>query len=202
MIKVMGITGSPKIHGNTEKLLDSFLKGAEDAGAQIVKIKLRNQKYTSCQGCNKCHKTGVCVLKDELTPVFESIMNDVDILVIASPIYSMTITAEMKALIDRTQYLWARKFIKKDLSFDRKHMERHKGIFISTAGQDNKNVFDAAFPVLKAFFNDAGFDYSLNITANAMDKYGGIENRTDILSDAENKGKETVLALKKIMNAN
>ncbi|MBN2734662.1 MAG: flavodoxin family protein [Methanomicrobiaceae archaeon] len=197
MVKVMGISASPKVHGNTEKLLDSFLKGAESAGAETEKVKLKDLKYRSCQGCNRCHLSGVCVLNDDLTPLLEKIMTDVDILVLASPIYSMTITAEMKAFIDRTQYLWARKFVKKNLVFTKEHMKNHKGIFISTAGQEMKTVFEAAYPVIKAFFNDSGFEYFTNITAEGMDRYSGIERRPDILKEAEDAGEKAVLDLLK-----
>ena len=109
-VKVLGISGSPRRHGNTETLLDAVLDGARDAGAEVEKIILRSLDYASCRGCNACHRTGACIIKDELTPVFEEIAR-ADILVVASPIYSMGIPAELKGLIGRTQYIWARKFI-------------------------------------------------------------------------------------------
>ncbi|WOF15230.1 flavodoxin family protein [Methanoplanus sp. FWC-SCC4] len=197
MIKVTGISGSPKKYGNTEKLLDSFLEGAESAGAATEKILLKKMKYRSCQGCNACHKTGYCVITDDLTEIFEKIMNETDILVLASPIYSMSITAEMKAFIDRGQYLWARKFIKKDLVFDEEHLKTHKGVFVSTAGQDIKNVFDAAHPVVRAFFNDAGFEYYKDINVHGMDKYKGIDGHPSALTYAYGEGKKIVSELSK-----
>ncbi|MEG3056021.1 MAG: flavodoxin family protein [Methanoculleus sp.] len=138
-IKVLGISGSPRRHGNTETLLDAVLDGARDAGAEVEKIILRTLDYASCQGCNACHRTGVCIIEDEITPVFEAIAR-ADILIVASPIYSMGITAELKGLIDRTQYIWARKFILKTLYFTNKHIQHHKGIFVSTAGLGWENV--------------------------------------------------------------
>jgi hypothetical protein len=101
----------------------------------------------------------------------------------------------MKGFIDRTQYLWARKFVKKNLSFSEEHLKTHNGFFISTAGQDIKGVFDAAYPVIRAFFNDAGFEYSGNITEEGMDKYGGIERKPDALQNAEKAGRKAVLNL-------
>ncbi|MBP2134296.1 multimeric flavodoxin WrbA [Methanomicrobium sp. W14] len=199
MVKVTAIAGSPKRYGNTEKLLDSFLKGAENAGGEVEKIKLKEIKYDSCQGCNACHNTGVCIIKDDLTDVFKKIMDDTDILVLASPIYSMSITAEMKGLIDRGQFLWAQRFVKKNLHFDSAHLDTHPGVFVSTAGQDIKNVFDAAYPVITAFFNDSGFKYSKNITISGMDKSGGIGGRPDALEEAEKEGERIVLQLSKIL---
>ena len=54
-VKVLGISGSPHRHGNTETLLDTFLEGAEGAGAEVRKVVLRELSYTTCRGCNACH---------------------------------------------------------------------------------------------------------------------------------------------------
>src|SRR5512136_2334808 len=133
VITVMGISGSPHRHGNTETLLDSFLDGAKAAGATVEKVVLRDLDYSPCRGCNACHKTGECVVKDDAIALFDRVLK-ADAIAVASPIYSMGITAELKGLIDRGQYLWARKFILKTLYFTNEHIQRHKGIFISTAG--------------------------------------------------------------------
>lgn len=196
-IKVLGISGSPRRHGNTETLLDAVLEGASEAGAQVEKIVLRPLEYTSCQGCNVCHKTGICVIKDDLTEVFEKI-GDADVIVLASPIYSMGITAEAKGLIDRAQYLWARKFIKKNLYYTAEHIRRHKGIFVSTAGLGWENVFDAAFPAITAFFNTTGFEYWDNVIANDMDRYGGIAGHPTALAEGREKGRNVVALLRKV----
>ncbi|WP_292395241.1 flavodoxin family protein [Methanoculleus sp. UBA303] len=199
-IRVLGISGSPRRHGNTETLLDAVLEGAREAGAAVEKIVLRPLDYASCRGCNACHRIGVCVIQDDLTPVFEKIAA-ADVMVIASPIYSMGITAEAKGLIDRAQYLWARKFILKNLYFAAGHTRRHKGIFVSTAGLGWENVFDAAFPALTAFFNTTGFEYWDNIIANDLDRYGGIAGHPTALAEAREKGQSVVALLRKMQAA-
>ncbi|UUX93873.1 NAD(P)H-dependent oxidoreductase [Methanoplanus endosymbiosus] len=193
-INVLGISGSPRKNGNTEKLLDCFLKGAYDAGGAVEKIELRKLGYKSCMGCNKCHKSGVCVVHDDLTGLYMKILS-ADITALASPIYSMSVTAEIKGLIDRGQYLWARKFILEDLHFDENHVKNHKGFFISTAGMERTDVFDYVKPVVTAFFNDCGIEFTDTIAANGMDKSGGIEGRPEIMKSAYNAGREAVLSL-------
>ena len=66
-VTVLGISGSPHRHGNTETLLDSFLDGAKAAGASVEKVVLKDLNYSPCRGCNACHKTGECVVKDDAT---------------------------------------------------------------------------------------------------------------------------------------
>ncbi|MFA7562258.1 MAG: flavodoxin family protein [Methanoculleus sp.] len=190
-VNVLGISGSPRRHGNTETLLDAVLDGAREAGGEIEKIVLRRLDYASCQGCNVCHKTGACIIDDDLTEIFEKIAG-ADVLVVASPIYSMGITAETKGMIDRAQYLWAQKFILKTLYYSAEHTRRHKGIFVSTAGLGWENVFDAAFPAITAFFNTTGFEYWDNVIANDLDRYGGIAGHPTALADAQKKGRDVV----------
>lgn len=196
-IEVLGISGSPRRHGNTETLLDSFLDGAKSADGGVEKVVIKTLIYRSCQGCNACQKTGVCILTDDFTPLHHRVL-EVDIIALASPIYSMGITAEMKSFIDRSQPLWARKFVLKNLYFDYDHIRRHKGVFISTAGQSWDYVFDGAYPIINAFFNDAGFEYYDNIIANNMDTYGGIRGHPTALEDAYRKGAAVVGEVRKI----
>jgi multimeric flavodoxin WrbA len=196
-IKVLGISGSPHRHGNTETLLDSFLAGAKTAGASVEKVVLKDLDYVPCQGCNACHKTGDCIVQDDAITLFDKILK-ADSVAVASPIYSMGITAELKGLIDRGQYLWARKFILKTLFFPNEHIIQHKGVFISTAGLSWDNVFDAAFPAITAFFNGVGFEYYDNIIANNMDEFKGIKNHPTALRDAFEKGQRVVAVLKKL----
>ena len=190
-VKVLGISGSPHRHGNTETLLDAFLAGSSEAGGETDKVILKDLEYSPCRGCNVCHKDGECIVKDQAIPLFDRILT-IDCLAVASPIYSMGITAELKGLIDRAQYIWARKFILKNLYFTDDHIRSHKGIFISTAGLSWDNVFDAAFPAITAFFNTIGFEYYDNIIANEMDKYHGIGGHPTALMEAHTKGREVV----------
>jgi multimeric flavodoxin WrbA len=196
---VLGISGSPHRHGNTETLLDTFLEGAHDAGATVEKVVLKDLNYSPCRGCNACHKTGDCIVQDDAIGLYERIMA-ADCIAVASPIYTMGITAELKGFIDRGQYLWARKFVLKTLYFTNEHVRQHKGIFVSTAGLGWDRVFDGAFPVITALFNSVGFEYYDNIIANDMDEYGGIRQHPTALSDAYEKGRKVVRVLEK-MNA-
>ncbi|HUK39255.1 MAG TPA: flavodoxin family protein [Methanomicrobiales archaeon] len=199
-VMVLGISGSPRRHGNTETLLDAFLDGAREAGGETDKVVLRSVKYSACQGCNACHKSGACIIEDELVPLFDRVLA-VDALALASPIYTMGITAEMKGFLDRAQYLWARKYLLKTLYFTREHIRRHKGVFISTAGTGWERVFSSAFPIMTAFFDITGFEYYDNVIANDMDRWKGIRNHPTALADAAAKGRKVVEEIARIREA-
>ncbi len=187
-MKIIAVNGSPRKNGNTETVLTAFLNGARDAGAEIESVRLEDLTFRNCRGCNTCHKKGVCVITDELTPLFAKILQ-ADVLVLASPIYSMTVTAEMKAFIDRGQFLWAQRFKTGTLRFDAHHLATHTGVFIGTSGQVVDSIFNAAFPVVRAFFSDAGFSYTENVLFPGMDLRGGVKAWQESTEEAYAHGK-------------
>lgn len=195
-VQVLGVLGSPHRHGNTEHLLDGFLAGAREAGGDVEKVVLAELQYRPCRGCNACHKTGVCVLHDDAIPLIERIAS-IDCCVIASPIYSMGITAELKGLIDRAQYLWAQRWILKTRPEELADPSCRRGVFLSTAGLSKETVFDAALPVMTAFFHGLGFAEYDRLTVNGMDQYGGIQGHPTALRDASMLGGAVVRDLER-----
>lgn len=194
MTRVIGVSGSPHRHGNTETLLDAFLEGARGASAEVEKVVLSTLSYAPCRGCNLCHRTGICVVKDDAVPLLER-MAEADVLAVASPIYSMGVTAELKGLIDRAQYLWARRFVTNTLDYSPEHLALHRGVFLATAGSDWPGVFDAAYPVVRALFSGIGFEYAENLVYDAMDRHGGVRGHPAALAEAAAAGRRAVEAL-------
>ncbi|MDD1729603.1 MAG: flavodoxin family protein [Methanospirillum sp.] len=195
-ITVIGVLGSPHRHGNTEILLDTFLKGATEAGGVAEKVILSKLSYSSCKGCNACHKTGDCIMQDEIHPVFERML-DADCLAVSSPIYTMGITTELKGFIDRAHYIWVRHFKLKTHPLPPEKKVLHRGYFLSTAGMDREDVFATTFPMMQALFNIFGFSYCADILAKDMDGSGGIYGRPDILEMAYQNGYEAVRGIQK-----
>ncbi|PKL60309.1 MAG: flavodoxin family protein, partial [Methanomicrobiales archaeon HGW-Methanomicrobiales-4] len=181
--------------GNTEILLDNFLRGAAEAGGTVEKIVLTRLSYSSCKGCNACHKTGDCILDDDIHQAFRKLL-DADCIAISSPIYTMGITTELKGFIDRAHYLWVRhlKLGTDPLPPEKKLL--HRGYFLSTAGMDRDDVFDTAFPMMRAFFNIFGFSYCADILAKDMDGYKGITKNPDILKVAYEAGFDAITGIK------
>lgn len=194
-IRVIGVMGSPRLKGNTATLLARFLAGAADAGAITEEIVLIKQNYSPCSGCNACHKTGSCILDDDAPALLEGLMN-ADCIVIASPVYSMGITAELKSFIDRAHYLWVRQFRMKMIVLPPERKQNHYAYYISTAGMDRPDVFDTAFPTMRALFNILGFAYCQNILAPDLDRYEGIANHPYLLEKAYNAGSRAVMHLR------
>ena len=101
-MKIVAVLGSPHgIKGATGTLLAEVIRGAQEAGAQATELlSLADHKVNPCLACDACHKTGVCPQKDDFK-LLRSAMIEADGIVLASPNYIMSVSAQMKALFDR-----------------------------------------------------------------------------------------------------
>lgn len=106
MKKVLILSGSPRIGGNSDILCDEFKKGAIEAGNEVEKINVAQKKIAYCNACYYCQThNGECCIKDDMAAILQKII-DADVLVLASPVYFYAINAQLKALIDRTVARW------------------------------------------------------------------------------------------------
>lgn len=104
-MRVLVINGSPRAKGNSDLLCDEFIRGAEEAGHQVEKISLREKKIAPCRACYACFKTGACVQKDDMAEILEKAEAS-DVLLLASPTYFLTMSGQMKVMIDRLLPKW------------------------------------------------------------------------------------------------
>lgn len=101
-MKVLALMGSPRKKGNTSILCDEFLRGAVEAGHETEKVNVVDKKINGCLGCGGCQRNGgTCVQKDDMTELYEKLAA-ADAIVLASPLYFYTWTAQMKTVLDRT----------------------------------------------------------------------------------------------------
>ncbi|MCX5718639.1 MAG: flavodoxin family protein [Nitrospirae bacterium] len=100
-MKIISIVGSPHgIKGNTARLLRVVLDGAESQGAETEIVLLPGGTVLPCKGCNTCHKKGRCPQKDDFESIKQKILES-DGLVLASPNYIFSVSAQMKTFMDR-----------------------------------------------------------------------------------------------------
>ena len=102
-MKIVAFNGSPRgKRSNTDRILQPFLEGAREAGAETETVYIKDQKINYCQGCFNCWtKTpGVCIHKDDM-PALLVKMRQADVVVYAVPLYVFSVTAQMKTFMDR-----------------------------------------------------------------------------------------------------
>jgi len=103
-LRVTGISGSARVGGNTDTILHEALAAAKEEGAEIELIRLSDYKLGPCDGCDACRKTKSCVINDDGKKLYQKIVKS-DGVILGSPAYFQSVTAQMKTFIDRIGYL-------------------------------------------------------------------------------------------------
>ncbi len=101
-MKVLAINGSPRKKGNTQVLLDAALDEFKNAGAEAETISMADYSIKPCTGCERCYqKFWDCPIGDDAVKVLKK-MAYADALLVGSPVYFGGVTAQLKALFDRS----------------------------------------------------------------------------------------------------
>jgi multimeric flavodoxin WrbA len=145
-MNIVAISASPRRHGNSETLLDHALAGAISAGAKTEKIILSLLDIRPCHGSDACLKKAECFVKDDMPQVLDKIAK-ADSIIIASPVYFGSVTAQLKAMIDRCQPLWVEKYILK-----KKRSVQKKGVFLCVSSYNEREFFRNSKEIVDIFF--------------------------------------------------
>jgi multimeric flavodoxin WrbA len=191
-MKVLGLFGSPRRGGNTEILLEEALKGAEKEGAEIERLYLSDLDITPCTECHGCDETGSCVILDDMQKIYPKLL-EADAIILASPIFFYGVTAWAKTVIDRSQALWAKKYLVNDPSMG-KSGKRRKGFFISVGATKGQKIFEGAILTVKYFFDALNTEYTGELLYRGVDGKGEILSHPRALEQAREAGRKLVLA--------
>jgi multimeric flavodoxin WrbA len=186
-MNVCGIVGSPKKHGNVDLLVSQVLKGSSSQGAKTRKIYLNGMHIKPCQSCgiDPCPK--YCLFDDDMKEIY-AMLKSCEAIVLGSPVYFDSVSAQTKLMIDRCNCLMP--YVKQSdgtFSFERRIKERKKGVFIAVAGPDQE--FKTILATAKGFFNWANIELVETILyPNNSDKLGSVKNDKERMKQAFNIG--------------
>jgi multimeric flavodoxin WrbA len=100
-MNIVAVNGSPSgSKGCTGRLLAALIDGAREAGAVVTLFELGQLTVKPCTSCRTCQRVGTCVIEDDY-PKIKAAMIAADGIVLASPNYISSVSAQMKALFDR-----------------------------------------------------------------------------------------------------
>ena len=183
--KVLVLSSSPRRGGNSDRLCDRFMAGAQQAGHEVEKIFLKDRRIGYCTGCGACYGgAGPCPQKDDAAGVIGK-MVEADVIVMATPVYFYTLSAQMKTLIDRccARYLEMKgkefrrrvKELAAELNMDTAYLNRELGVGFS--GGEKKKVEMLQLLLLQPKLaildeTDSGLDVdALSTVSHGMDAY-------------------------------
>lgn len=132
---ILLLMSSPRRKGNTDKLADAFIEGAVDKGHNVKKFYVSCRKINPCLGCQYCTKhKGNCIQDDSMQEIYDAFENS-EVVVLASPLYFHSISAQLKAVIDR---LYAAGSYK-NFQYDEK-----EAVLLMTCMETGDDIFDQA----------------------------------------------------------
>lgn len=174
-IKILGICGSPRNEkSQTKKLLIRFLNRCKEMEVDIKIVDLSQYKVNFCLACEKCHKQPTCPVGDDRNLIVEEMLAS-DGIVFASPVYIDSVSAQLKALFDRTSH-----FI---------HCLRLIGKYTSGIITSGSGKGDMVLDYIKHYSNIVGAQYVGGINIK-------VPLKEDDLKEAEKLADEFLKAIK------
>lgn len=99
-MKIVCLQGSPRIAGNTDRIVTEIIRGMKQPDAVVTVHRLHQADLHFCTGCKSCYVTGRCVQEDGVQTIAEDLLS-ASLVIAASPSYWGDVTAQMKTFIDR-----------------------------------------------------------------------------------------------------
>jgi multimeric flavodoxin WrbA len=190
-MKVLVILGSPRRKGNSQTLAEAVIGGLQERQDCAVEyVYLHGLKLSPCHGCGGCEKTGQCVVKDDMTELYEKV-DQADILILVTPVYFYGPSAQIKAFIDRFQARWSRKYL---LNQPCRPGENRRGYLLATAATMGPKVFESCLLIAKAYFDTADFAYGGEYLVKGVDAKGALNEQADHLAGARKFGQDIAAA--------
>lgn len=186
-VTVVGLSASPRVEGNSERLLAAALAGAERAGAGTTMVRLAELDLEGCRECGGCDRTGRCVVRDAMQPLYPLLL-EADHVVFATPIFFMGVPSQGKRVIDRCQALWVRRH---RLDEDPSRPGR-RGLFLATAGGSSDRVFRGARDTVAAFFAEIGVEFWGELALRPLEGPSDVEALPAAIQVAEEAGSRLV----------
>jgi len=184
-MKILGIMGSPRVKGNTDLLLEEALRGARSRQAEVEKLAVDRLKIAPCREYYGCLRDGKCVIRDDMDAIYDKLM-EADGIIVASPIFFYSVSAQLKLLIDRCQALWARKYVLKQPP----RRPGRKGAFIAVGATRGERLFEGTVLTIRYFFQAVDVEYAGELLIRGVDKRGEIKEHPDLLNAAYELGRK------------
>ncbi|MGN0077403.1 MAG: flavodoxin family protein [Coriobacteriales bacterium] len=135
---VLILSGSPRRGGNSDLLCDEFARGAAEAGNSVEKVFVRGERIAPCSACYYClDHGGACAIDDGMSAILDK-MQAADVIVMASPVYFYSVSAQLKAVIDRSLARWTA-------------IPDKEFYYLMTAAEESDTVMDCTLECMRGF---------------------------------------------------
>ncbi|MCR8745390.1 flavodoxin family protein [Romboutsia lituseburensis] len=172
--EILIINASPRKNKNCFKITNEVNNVLIESDITSHIFNIYDMDIDYCTACGFCDKTGYCRIKDDMTPMYEMFDKAKGVIVI-SPVHFDCISAKLKTVVDRTQAIYASKYVLNKSSIDRN--KRRIGMYIAVGGsQDYETQFMGGQTVMDFFFKSVNNKLLYNLHLNNTDKVEYEEN--------------------------
>ncbi len=194
-MKITGISGSPTGGSSTDLLIQTVLDSASSSGVKSHFIRLNEKRILPCQACGKSPEPDYCFFHDDMDSIY-NLMEKSEGIILGSPVFFDSVSAQAKLFIDRTNCLRPADF--SDLSghkFKTPRFKGKKGGIVLVAGEKEK--FDCALRTARGFFIWAGIEIIFEICwrSKSLNK-GEVASDPIGLAEARDCGKKLIDSIK------
>lgn len=189
---VLGLQGSPRKKGNSDFLLNRFLKACENRGARTEIIHLDKLNIQPCRELVVCEKKGFCPIKDEMEPRIYGLIRRADVVVLASPVFFYNVSAQAKILIDRCQMFWGRKYKMKLADPD---AGSRQGVLLAAGASSGKRLFDGVNLTAHYFFDAISARFAEALTYKKVEAAGDVASVPGVEDDIQQAADRVMDAL-------
>lgn len=145
---------------------------------QVVDVPRRN--IEPCREITVCEKKGYCPIDDDMGREIYGLLRKADIVVAATPVFFYGVSAQLKALIDRCQTLWARRYM---LKLKDPGLPMRRGYLLAVGATGGKQLFDGIHLTAKYFFDGISADYGGGLTYRRIEGRGDINDQPGLEND-------------------
>ncbi|MBN2401037.1 MAG: NAD(P)H-dependent oxidoreductase [Spirochaetes bacterium] len=186
---ILGLNGSPRKNGNTSILLSEFMEEAEKLGAVTRTIIADKKNILPCKEYKTCESKGFCPIDDDMENEIYSLLWDADLIVIATPVFFYSVPAQLKALIDRSQTMWARKY---RLKLEDPGRKWRSGFLLALGATKGANLFEGLNLTVKYFFDAVGANFKESLAYRRIEEKGDIAKHPTAFKDAREKAHDLI----------
>ncbi|MCC7572236.1 MAG: flavodoxin family protein [Candidatus Methanofastidiosum sp.] len=188
--KILAIGGSPRKNGNTDYLLDCFIKSAKNRKIDFKLLYLRDLDIHPCTGCEKCRKDKICTnFSDDMVDIYPLIYESVG-MIIGAPTHNYNVPALMKSFIDRLYCFY-------DFTDDRPRQyssrlanQGRQAIIFGVGEQKTMEEFGFTLEALEMPLKALGYNTIFKLPVLGIFDKGAVKNKKDVISEAEKAGLE------------
>ena len=196
--KILAISGSPRKNGNTDYLLDCFLRSANARKIDLNILYLRDLDINPCNGCEKCRKDGICTnFSDDMQGIYPLILESSG-LIIGSPTHNYNVPALIKSFIDRLYCFY-------DFTDDRPRRYSSKlanqgrqAIIFGIGEQETMEEFGFTLEAIEMPLKALGYNTMFKLPVLGIFDKGAIKDKKEVVEEAEKAGLEMVKYIENI----